>query len=210
MNLEEKREFFEVLVTSEQQLDFSKIYGNDRPVHLEIGSGKGEFLCKKSLQSPEINLLGIELKEKRIKVITRKLNPDIHKNVRLIRLFVDENINKLVKPDSIDVIYIQHPDPWPKRAHFCRRMIQQKFLDALNHILKMGGTIELSTDHKGYADWIMKEFRQRKDYVPVFENEFTMERQENHIVTFFEIEQRNAGFEPVFMHYRKVSEVQND
>ena len=77
--------------------------------------GGGEFIAQKAILEPQINFVGIELKEKRFPSILAKLEPTTHNNVRLMRLFVDENIASYITPHSIETVYIIHPDPWPKK-----------------------------------------------------------------------------------------------
>jgi tRNA (guanine-N7-)-methyltransferase len=203
-NLKKKREFFELNLKPKKKINFRKVYGNDNPVHLEIGSGRGEFLLHKSVQHSEVNFLAIELKEKRIKTVIRQLDLKIHKNVRVVKLFVDEKITDYVPEESFQVIYIIHPDPWSKRKHHKNRIIQHDFIDVLWKILKPGGIIQLSTDHEEYANWIIQHFLERKDFESVYYKGFTRDPEEKHIETFFEKRKRQEGFLPFFMKYRKV------
>src|SRR6056297_1194466 len=132
MDLEKKRDFF---IIKENALVFQQIYGNSAPIHLEIGCGKGEFLAMKSRVKWDKNFLGIEVKPKRIKSILKKLELQQHSNVRLLQLFVDAQSSQIIPPNSIEMIYINHPDPWPKRRHHKRRLLQDEFIDILHRIL---------------------------------------------------------------------------
>ena len=203
-NLKKKREFFELNIKLGTKFNFRDIFGNENPVHLEIGSGRGEFLLHKSVQHPDVNFLAIELKEKRIKTIIRQLDPKINKNVRIIKLFVDEKITNYVQEKSFEMIYIIHPDPWPKRKHHKNRLIQHGFIDVLWKILKPEGIIELSTDYEEYADWIIQHFLERKIFESFYNKGFTRNSEEKHIETFFEKKKKEEGSEPFFMKYRKV------
>ena len=203
-NLGEKRIFFELKVGKEQILNFQEIFGNDNPVHLEIGSGRGEFLLHKSVQHPGVNFLAIEFKEKRIKTIIRHLDLKINKNVRVIKLFVDEKVTDYVPKESFQIIYIIHPDPWPKRKHHKNRIIQHHFIDVLWKILKPEGIIQLSTDNEEYANWIIQHFRERKDFKSFYKVGFSREPEEEHFETYFEKKKREEGFEPFFLKFRKV------
>jgi tRNA (guanine-N7-)-methyltransferase len=203
-NLKKKREFFELNFKLGTKFNFRDIFENENPVHLEIGSGRGEFLLHKSVQHPDVNFLAIELKEKRIKTIIRQLDPKINKNVRVIKLFVDERITDYVLEGSFQMIYIIHPDPWPKRKHHKNRLIQHGFIDVLWKILKPEGIVELSTDHEEYADWIIQHFLERKDFESFYDKGFTRDSEERHIETFFEKRKKQEGFLPFFMKYRKV------
>ena len=207
MNLSENRKFFELAIDQEKQLDFERIFDNNNEVHLEIGSGRGEFIEKISTIHPEINFLGIDLKEKRIKTILRKLDIKNHSNVRLAKIYIDENVTKWIPENSVNKIYLMFPDPWPKKKHNRRRLINGKFLNALNKIIKLDGLIEITTDHQNYTEWIIDIFKEREDFKPVFQNGFNYEIQPNHIETHFEIKKREEGFTPIFMNYRKAREL---
>ncbi len=202
-DLSSKFEKFEIKSNHGQKLNFEKIFGNDNPVHLEIGSGRGEFLLSKAEQNPDVNYLAIELKEKRIKTILRQLDEDIHKNVKLIRLFVDEAVIGIISEASLSKIYIIHPDPWPKTKHNRRRLIQQKFIDVLWQLLASNGKVFLSTDHSDYAAWIVEHFSQRSDFISIHEKGFTRTAPEDHIETYFEKMKKEEGYPPYFMAYHK-------
>lgn len=202
--LEESRKIFELQIEENEMLDFYKVFENNNSVHLEIGSGRGEFLLYKSVQHPDVNFLAIELKEKRIKTIIRQLDPQINKNVRIIKLFVDEKITDYVPEGSFQMIYIIHPDPWPKRKHHKNRLIQHGFIDVLWRILKPEGIVELSTDHEEYANWIIQHFLERTDFESFYNKGFSRNLEEKHIETFFEKKKKEEGSEPFFMKYRKI------
>ncbi len=199
-----KKEYF--LLEAESLLDYKKIFGNENPVHLEIGCGKGEFIHALPPKRPNINFLGIELKMKRVLMILKKIDEENHSNVRIMKLFVDAKVTEIIPAESLDVIYIQHPDPWPKRRHHKHRLIQQDFIDSLYKILKPGGTVELSTDHADYAMWIVDEFAQRKDFESLYTDGFTRVSpyKDEHIETYFEKVNADIGNEPYFMHYKKI------
>ncbi len=200
----EKHNFFVISTVVDEPIDWRTVFGNDNPVHLEIGAGKGEFISGIAARNPDINYVAVELKHKRIVTILKKLNIDVHRNVRLMELCLDETIGEKILLHSIDCIYIQHPDPWPKRKHHKNRLIQQEFLDCLSSMLKMDGRIELSTDHTGYRDWIIGKFKDRDDFVSLFADGYSLTPGDEHIITFFETEKRKEGFEPCFMKYKKV------
>ncbi len=208
--LQQKKDFFEIKIEDDKVLNLEKIFENKHPIYLEIGSGKGEFLSKKSVQMKEFNFLGIELKKRRIVNILKKLDIVDNKNVRLLRLYVDHKINQWIKKDSIDHIYIIHPDPWPKRRHHKNRLIQQAFIDSLTKILKADGIVQISTDHTEYSKWIINNFKQRNDFISVYENHFTQEREEDHITTFFETTKMKEGFNPIFMKFKKVNNTKKE
>ena len=201
-NLREKRETFEIEITG--NINFQKIFGNKNPVHLEIGSGRGEFILEKARQNLQINFLGIDSKEKRIKTILRKLKKDINKNIKVAQSFIDAENIKFFPQNSVQQIYLIHPDPWPKRKHFSRRIIQNEFIDLLYKMLTNGGVVEIATDHKEYADWIVEHFFRRDEFVSLFEEGFSRETTKDHVETYFEMMKRAEGFAPYFMKFKKI------
>jgi tRNA (guanine-N7-)-methyltransferase len=188
-----------------QMLDLEAIFPKNQPLYLEIGSGKGEFISTYSIQNPSFNILGLEAASKRINNTLKKLSPDRHPNVRLMRLFVDESIKDIFPAESVSGVFIQHPDPWPKRKHHRRRLIQPGFLNALAHVLKPDAQIQISTDHSGYAAWILEEFLANPCYISVFDDPLRQQSTfEDHITTWFEAEQRSQGFDPQFMLFKRI------
>ncbi|MBT3755642.1 MAG: tRNA (guanosine(46)-N7)-methyltransferase TrmB [Candidatus Cloacimonetes bacterium] len=200
--LEKSRNFFELKVEENKVLDFNEIFGNDQPVHIEIGSGRGEFLLRTAQQNPHINYIGIDLKEKRVKTLFRKLFKEDLKNVRIAKIYLDEENIKFIPPNSIEKIHLQHPDPWPKKRHFHRRIIQHSFIDIMHKLLSKNGIVDIATDHEDYAFWIVEHFMERDDFVSEYKKGFTREAEDGHIETYFEKKKREEGFEPYFMKYR--------
>lgn len=186
-------------------LDPDALFPSVQPLYLEIGCGKGEFISRYSIAHPEINILGLEAADKRIVNTLKKLNPTANPNVRLIRLFVDSSLSCLIPAKSVSGIFIQHPDPWPKRRHHRRRLIQREFLDALVSIMKPDAEVQISTDHKGYASWILEEFVAHPGFISVFDDLLRHTSPfEQHITTWFEAEQRRQGFNPQFMLFKRI------
>jgi len=190
-------------VSNGEQLDFKAIFGNNKPITLEIGSGKGEFLAIHSRIHPERNFIGIELRTKRITTILKKLDITKNTNVRLLNIFVDENVTNIIPDESIDEIIIYHPDPWPKTRHHKRRMFQESFLDSIKKILKRGGFVRISTDSYEYVLWIKDLFDKRDDYASMYEEGYTRIAPEDHFWTYFDEVQSQEGYEPLFMLYKK-------
>ena len=199
----EQQKFFQVALEEDKVLDLKSIFGNDNPVYLEIGCGKGEFIAQKSVLHPDINFLGIDAKSNRLRATISKLEIEKNPNVRLLRAFVDKEIGEWFPLGKIDRIYIIHPDPWPKKKHFKRRLIQKEFLDVLASVVKNNGFVEMATDHNGYAEWIVEHFRDHSAFKVVYENGYRFEPPEDHIETYFEKTKKMEGFDPHFMLFSK-------
>jgi len=201
-HIEKKREYFQIYQKGNIHLDLFAIYGNKNPVIMEIGIGRGEFLAGQSLLHWQNNYLGLEINKARIDYALRQLDTKRHQNVRIIDLFADENLIELIKSNTIRKIYILHPDPWPKRRHQQRRIINHKFIDVLYQLLDDKGVIEIQTDHQEYAEWILQHFSEREDFIPVNGGITDIPRQ-GHLVTYFEEKKMREGNNPLYITYKK-------
>lgn len=209
MSLEEKREFFELEFNDRKNWNFSEIFGNDNQVFLEIGSGMGEFLRMRSLINHNRNFIGIEIKQNRLNQIINNLDIQRHSNVRVARLFVDDKVTEVIPAGSIKRVFINHPDPWPKKKHHKKRLIQPAFIDTLNKILKRKGIVWIATDDADYAEWIVDKFAVRPDFVSMYAGGYSREPEAGHIVTYFEELKRKEGFAPYFLKFRKKCALEN-
>lgn len=200
----EDRDYF-VLESPEGFLDPESVFGNRAPLHVEIGSGKGEFLSGYAPLHPDWNFLGFELAEKRIRNILKKLSPQKHPNVRLLRLKVDAGIAELLPPVSVRSVYIQHPDPWPKRRHHKRRLVQPDFLAALATVMEPEAQLHISTDHEEYAHWIAGLLSRQPEFISL-QPELIQSAPslQDHVSTWYEVEQRRQGFEPHYLLFQRI------
>ncbi len=129
---------------------WNELFGNDHPVEIEIGMGKGTFLTDQSKARPEVNFFGIEWARFFWKYASDRLRRNGCMNARTIRAEASFFLNEFVQPGSVSVLHIYFPDPWPKARHNKRRLIQPKFVPAVQRILTPGGRLQVVTDHKGY------------------------------------------------------------
>ncbi len=131
-------------------LDLPAIFGNGRPVELEIGSGKGTFLLARATAQPELNFLGIE----RAKAYCAYAADRAHRagltNVHLLCADAGDLVRSRLAERSVWRMHIYFPDPWPKRRHHRRRLIQPTFLAAARRCLAIGGQLIIVTDHLDY------------------------------------------------------------
>lgn len=121
-------------------------FGNNHPIRLEIGMGKGKFLMELAGKNPQINYIGIEKYSTVLLRAVQKMERDPLPNVRLIRMDA-EHITEVFAENEIDRIYLNFSDPWPKDRHAGRRLPSRQFLARYDQILKRGGTIEFKTDN---------------------------------------------------------------
>ncbi len=119
------------------------------PVVVELGSGSGAFLLQLARQWPGSHCIGFELRYKRLVKAARKLERERLNNVWLLREEA-ENLHHYFDPRSVDLVYINFPDPWPKAGQWKKRLLSPELLAKLEEALKTGGQVRLKTDHSGY------------------------------------------------------------
>lgn len=124
-----------------------ELFGNNNPIHIEIGMGKGQFISQLALKNPNINYIGIEKFTSVLLRGSEKLEEiDIH-NVKLINVDALE-LKDIFDTGEIDQIYLNFSDPWPKNAHAKRRLTSNRFLPIYQDILKEDGEIHFKTDNR--------------------------------------------------------------
>jgi tRNA (guanine-N7-)-methyltransferase len=131
-------------------LDLPGVFGNARPVELEIGSGKGTFLVARAAVRPEVNFLGVEWAKAYCAYAADRVRRAGLSNVRLLCADADDLVRRRLAEQSLWRIHIYFPDPWPKRRHHRRRLIQPPFLAAVRRCLRIGGQLIIVTDHLDY------------------------------------------------------------
>jgi tRNA (guanine-N7-)-methyltransferase len=151
------KEYADVVVKPEDcegKIDFIQIFGRSAPVHIEVGSGKGTFLVHQARTQPDVDFLGIEWARKYYRYAVDRIGRWGLANVRLLRTDAVTFLREHVPAGSIDCFHIYFPDPWPKKRHHKRRLIQQANMEVLLGRLKAGGEIRIATDHEEYFEQI--------------------------------------------------------
>ncbi len=131
----------------------------DRPLVVEIGFGRGEFLAYLAAEQPEQAHVGVELSWKRVLKMARRTAKSELRNLRLIHGDANEVVATAFGDATVGTFWVNFPDPWPKRRHLGRRLVQRGFLDLLVSKLVPGGLLEIATDHVRYARWIDQRLR---------------------------------------------------
>ena len=136
-----------------------RIFGNDHPVRIEIGMGKGRFITRLAIQNPEINYIGIEKYSSVLVRALEKVEEETPANLRLIRMDAEE-IEEIFAPGEVDRIYLNFSDPWPKDRHAKRRLTSGAFLKRYEQILKTDGLLEFKTDNWMLFDFSLESVRE--------------------------------------------------
>lgn len=120
------------------------------PLELEIGSGKGGFLLSRARANPHIRFLGIEWANKYYRYSADRMSRWNVSNVRIMRTDAKRFVLHHLPPDCVSVLHLYHPDPWPKKRHHKRRLVQPDFVEATVRALVPGGQCRIQTDHEEY------------------------------------------------------------
>ena len=134
-------------------------FGNDHPIHLEIGTGKGKFINQLAIENTDINYVGIEKYSSVLIRALDKLDESQAQNLLFIRGDA-ELICEYFGEEEVDRIYLNFSDPWPKDRHAKRRLPSKEFLRRFSVILSKEGTIEFKTDNRALFDFAVDEVEQ--------------------------------------------------
>lgn len=137
-------------------LDLEAVFGNDQPVYLEIGFGNGESLAEMARRHPERNYLGVEVHRPGVGHLLLRLEAYGCRNVRVIRHDAVEVLARMLPPASLAGVYLFFPDPWQKKRHHKRRILNPTLLDILARVLRPGGFLHAATDWEDYAVQMME------------------------------------------------------
>lgn len=136
--------------------NWKSLFGNDNPIHIEIGMGKGRFLMDLAALNPDINYIGIERYTSVLLRAVQKMDELALPNVRF--LCIDAaTLPEVFAPEEVNRIYLNFSDPWPKDRHARRRLTSSDFLARYDRILARDGRIEFKTDNKGLFDFSVEE-----------------------------------------------------
>jgi tRNA (guanine-N7-)-methyltransferase len=158
-----------------EQLDLASAFGRDNPKLVEIGFGMGHATWQIAKNNPKNDYLGVEVHLPGVGALLMQMRDNDVGNLRLIRHDAVEVLRNMLADDSISGFHIYFPDPWHKKRHHKRRIIQSEFVNLLCQKLKSGGYIHLATDWEEYAKWMLDILRSNSqlvnkstsnDYVP--------------------------------------------
>lgn len=136
---------------AQEQLQLTDLFHNQAPVILEIGFGLGSCLVELAKRHPQINFIGIEVYLAGIGATLAAINEHNLQNVRLMRADAVQVLQQMIPPESLAAILLFFPDPWPKRRHHKRRIVQADFVELVHSKLIAGGYFHLATDVLDYA-----------------------------------------------------------
>lgn len=150
-----------------ERLRLAEIFSVPRRLEVELGSGDGTFLAQHAAAHPDSNFIGVERLLGRLRKLDKKGLRAGLTNLRLIRVEAGYLVEYLLPPGSVTVLHIYFPDPWPKRRHHRRRLINPRFAEAARVALEPGGKVYFRTDHADYFAQILEVFGAMPGFRPV-------------------------------------------
>lgn len=174
---------------------WKEVFGNDNPIHIEIGMGKGLFITEMARRNPDINYIGIEkFSSVLVRAIEKRELETEMKNLFFIRMDAEE-IEEVFDKAEVSYIYLNFSDPWPKDRHAKRRLTSRQFFARYNEILKKEGRVEFKTDNVDLFDFSLEEVGEAKwnlvDYTRDLHHEPRMN--EGNVMTEYEKKFSEAG-----------------
>ena len=142
-------------------------FGNNNPIFLEIGMGKGQFICGMSEQLPHVNFLGLEKYDSVALRALQRLIINPRPNVFLLRGEAEKLLDYFAA-NEIDRIYLNFPDPWPRKSNIKRRLVYRGLFDKYKYVLVSGGEIHLKTDNRNFFEFAlqhMNEYGMKFDHI---------------------------------------------
>jgi len=182
------------LDVSEGLMDFSRIFGRSAPCYLEIGFGTGHSLLAAALQHPEVDFIGVETHLPGIGTLLAGIEEKGVTNIRVCHSDVVLVLGQCLAPESLAGVQIFFPDPWPKRRHHKRRLVQTPFIKDCLSKLAPGGILHLATDWEEYAVQMMRvlsEFSELENMAGA--HQYAARSNQRPLVTRFEKRGEQAG-----------------
>jgi tRNA (guanine-N7-)-methyltransferase len=139
-------------------LDLERLFGRRAPKILEIGFGMGETTAAIAAAHPENDYLGVEVHTPGVGSLLRRIEALGLENVRIVQHDAVEVLREMIAPESLDGVHVFFPDPWPKKRHHKRRLIQAPFAALLASRMKPGAYVHVATDWEDYANQILAVF----------------------------------------------------
>ena len=148
-----------ILNPADAKRRWQEIFGNNHPIHVEVGSGKGAFVSGMAKANPEINYIGIDIQKSVLSYALDKVLATDVPNIKL--LWVDgSDLTDYFEEGEIDRLYLNFSDPWPKKRHEKRRLTYRSFLATYQQILPENGEIHFKTDNRGLFEYSLVSFSQ--------------------------------------------------
>jgi tRNA (guanine-N7-)-methyltransferase len=167
------------------------LFGNDAPVEVDVGCGKGRFLIEAASRNPDRNYLGVEKNGRPFYLARERVGKRSLRNVRVLRDDAHRFVAECVPDDSVATYHVYFPDPWPKKKHHKRRLFTPSFVAELARTLATDGILRIATDIADYFEEILLLIEGEPRFVLVKEGRY----EEDTYLTNFAAKYRQQGRE---------------
>ncbi len=184
---------------------WNEVFGSHDPLRVEIGVGNSTFLIEVAKGSPHFQYLGFEYRTRRLLKFLKKVHKAELENIRMLRVDVTQVFDRIFAAESVDHFYINHPDPWPKRRHAKKRLVNDWNIRIMTHLLRPGGGISLRTDCVEYVSQMLTTLERAENLENLFGlGNFAPVPRPPHL-TPFEKKFKAAGKRIFYLEYHKPS-----
>ncbi len=171
---------------TETVLDLAALFGRTAPITLEIGFGNGESLWQMAQADPARDFLGIEVHTPGVGHLLKLMGETGVSNIRVLNSDAVDVLHKQIPPHSLDRVQLFFPDPWHKKKHHKRRIVQPAFVDLISSRLRHDGVLHMATDWQAYAEHMVDVMQARSDFQNLAENPPYSPRPDTRPLTKFE------------------------
>ena len=189
--------------TSPERLDLVALFGRDAPRVLDIGFGDGEALVTCAINNPGIDYLGVEVHEPGIGHLLLLLEKAALANVRVIGKDATDVLPERLGDATFDAVNVFFPDPWPKKRHHKRRLVQPAFMTEIARVLRVSGLFHLATDWGDYAEHAREILARDERFAPLAPADLCQNPLAFRPPTKFERRGRRLGHDVVDLCYRR-------
>ena len=195
----------QIAVPEDGEVSAARLFGEDRPLHFEIGFGSGEHLAYRADLLPDHGFIGCE---PFLNGVATALGHVRDQHLANVRLWMGDALQVLQRvPDgALSFLYLLHPDPWPKARHAKRRMVNDRPVDLFAAKLRPGGEFRLATDDPTYLDWslmVMQRHRDQFEWLAQAPGDFLVPP-DGWIETRYGAKARREGRRPYYLRYRRL------
>ena len=178
---------------SDGLLDFAKVFGNNNPVVLEIGFGMGKSLVEMAKAAPELNFIGIEVHRPGVGACIATAQENNVTNLKVYEHDAIEILADCIPAQSLTTVQLFFPDPWHKKKHHKRRIVQADFVETIRHKLKVGGVFHMATDWENYAECMLEDMQSAQGFTNLSSTNDYVPRPDSRPLTKFENRGQNLG-----------------
>lgn len=139
-----------------QLLNYQQCFGRQMPTVLEIGFGMGSSLLEMAKAMPEKNFIGVEVHRPGVATLLRNIEQQQLTNIRIYKSDANDVLEQCIADQSLAEVLLYFPDPWPKKRHHKRRIVQPEFINLVQRKLRVGGVFHMATDWQNYAEHMLE------------------------------------------------------